>query len=754
MSAPPEGPGLPERGGARRRAAEATAGRLATPEGLREARRLQGEGRLEELLRLPDGEPPLAPGGEPPPAPEAPRPSAGVLPSSGSPPRRHPEPISIWVPQDDPAEPGRTVFVRPEPGPLGDHYASRRELRPKRSELPLRVALFGESAAAGYLYAPHLTPALVLESQLRAAGGADRFEVIDLARTNERLATLAETVRTSLQIQPDVLVIYAGNNWNLLETPEVSPYAPSVAARLAYARALREEGLAGAGRLAEERIRALAGASLDTVALLARAVGIPVVLVVPEVSLADWETRQPPLWLPGDGLALWHRDFEAALERLEAGDWEGARALAERMAALDGGLCSTSWRLLARALAGGGDLEGAAEAARREIDAAPYATLGFLSAPQTGSLARGILLAKAAEHRWPTVDLRRVCERVEPRNLPGRRLFLDYCHLTSEGMALAMSEVAAEILEVSGLLEGRGPLPTPGEILLSAPLRPSPAAEATARLGAALHTAHRHLPAGPKRPLLERWLEGALEADPGVAEAMLDLLRMRTAPVPAILTVAQRRNFDSTHRLLLQHGLRWGQLDADLLLALAEVLERRGVPAREELEERLVAGFLPPSSGVDLTEPPYLWEPLERFFPDVMEHDDLTPRGFFRSPWPSSSFCLVGDGESGLALEANVRLPPAPGGAPERSGEVVVVVNGEARSAFRATERWTRSGIRLEGGSVPRGLNRLTLRWPMPPPLADPEAPLRAALERLEIGVPSDLHPVYGEIWSLVARPE
>src|SRR6185295_2526663 len=123
---------------------------------------------------------------------------------------------------------------------FGDHYATRKVLRPKQAELPLRVALFGESAAAGYLYAPHLTPAQVLEGQLRSIGGSADFEVIDLARTNERLASLAQTVRAALQIQPDVLVIYAGNNWNLLETPEVSPYAASVAARLDYAKALRE----------------------------------------------------------------------------------------------------------------------------------------------------------------------------------------------------------------------------------------------------------------------------------------------------------------------------------------------------------------------------------------------------------------------------------------------------------------------------------------------------------------------------------
>jgi hypothetical protein len=713
---------------ARRRAAKVLAERLATPEGLREARRLQAEGRLAELLPPPRTTNALGGGGES---------KDDAEPATAPPPKRRREPIGIWQPRE---VEGDLAFVRPDPLPLGDHYSSRRILRPKRSELPLRVVLFGESAAAGYLYAPHLTPAMVLEAQLQAAGGAESFEVLDLARTNERLP-----------IQPDVLVLYAGNNWNLLETPEVSAYAPSIAARLDFAEALRSGGLAGAARRAEERVREIAEGCFDSVALIAHAVGIPVVLVVPEVNLADWETRQPTTWLPADGIARWYGELERCLEHLERARWEDAQGRAREMIDLDGGACATSWRLLARAVQGLGDLEAAAAACRREIDAAPYATLAFLSAPQAGSSTRRFLLEKAAEHGWLAVDLKEAFARASGSPLPGHRLFLDYCHLSSEGMAIAMASVAAEVIEVSGLLEGSGQSYDPDAILRAAPLAVPPQVEASARLGAALHTAHRHLPVGPKRPLLRYWLESAVEADPGVLEALQDLLRMRTAPLPAILTAAQRKNFDSPYRLLLQHGLRWEHLDADLLLALAEVLGRHGIPAREELDLRLVTGFRPTSAGIDLTEPPYLWEPLERFFPDVMSFDDLPPRGYLRSPWPESSFCLIGDGESDLEIEATVRLPPLPGGAARRTGEVVLALDGKPYASFEATERWTRSPVHIEAAALHRGLHRLTLRWPMPPPVEDGNGPLRAAIERLEIGVSADLHPVFGEVYSLVA---
>lgn len=619
---------------------------LATPDGLRAFRLLQKLG----LLALPPAQP------------------------SPAPPPRRPEPISIWEPEGD-------VWVRPDPLPLGDHYATRKVLKKKEAELPLRVAFFGESVAAGYLYAPHVTPALVLEEQLRAAGGEGNFEVIDLARTNETLPSLAATVRASLQIQPDMLVLFVGNNWNLLETPEISPYAPSVRARQRYAEALRQ-GIEGPIRLAEEELRQVAEGTFELIALIARTVGIPVIVVVPEANLADWETRQPVVRLSGDGVARWHSLYR-----------DGS---AEAMLELDGGTCPTTWRLLGRF--------------QTEVDSARYATMGFLSAPQATTQARELLRELSNRHGFTLVDLREV---LQP---PDRRFFLDYCHLTLEGIERAMAAVTAEVIRLSGMPATGEPLP---------PVRISPEAEATARLGAAIHSAHRLLSVRPKREILEHWCRAALEASPGIESTMLDLLEARCSRVPAVLTAAQQRNLASPYRLLLQHGWRWDHLDADLLEAIAAVL-KRPIPVF-------------PPLGVDLADPYYHWEPLERFYPEVMDLEDLPRRGTYRSPWPVSSFCLIGTGDE-IELELTARLPE--GG----QGQVEAAVNGILIGTFPVGERWTKGSLRA---SIPSGLNRLTLRWPDPPPVEGD--PFRPVIERLEIGLAADLHPVFGEVFSLIS---
>jgi hypothetical protein len=682
---------------------------LATPEGLRTARLLQGAGLLGA------------------PAPAEPRPWP-----------RPPEPISIWAPRE---VEGETVWIRPDPQPLGDHFAATKVLRRKKAELPLRVGFFGESVAAGYLYAPHVTPARVLENQLRAIGGDGNFEVIDLARTNETLASLADTVRTSLQIQPDVLVLFAGNNWNLLETPEVSSYAPSVLARQHYGQALRQEGIAGPCWHAGERLRAVAEAALGSIAEIAGLIHVPVVVVIPEVNLADWETRQPPVWLEGNGIARWHALYAEAVAHLEAGDFPAALAVAHALRELDGGACSSTWRLLARAEIGLGDAEAARRSCRAEIDAAPYATLATLSAPQATTAARELLREAARRHGFLTVDLPAVFAAHAGPALPGRRLFLDYCHLTLEGIQVAMAAVAAEVLNVSGMIEEpqdwRRLLPR-----LPAPTI-SPEAEATARFGAAIHTAHRLLATGAKRPLLEPWCEAALDASPGIEAAMLDLVAARCAPCPAVLTAAQQRNLASPYRLTLQHGWRWEHLDADLIEAIRAVLERRGRPAGETIDNLLLEHLAIREEGTELLAPIYLWEPLERFFPEVMDLEDLPRRATLRSPWPETAFCLICDGAREVEIEMTLRLPFG-------RGPVGIAVNGSQVGIVEGGERWTRAGVRIGRERLRRGLNRLVLLWPMP--AVQGEDVLAAAADRLEIGVEADLHPVFGELFSMIAR--
>jgi len=689
-----------------------------------------------------------------------------------------PRPISIWEPReragDGASEP---VWVRPPVGPLGDHYATTPELRPRcsdRGRPPIRICWFGESAAAGYLYAPHLTPARVLEAQLRTltgggAGGSmdsETYEVLDLARTNETLGSLVETVEASLQLEPDLLVVYTGNNWRLLETPEVSPHVPSVRSRQEIASALgvHHSAPAGPAGLARKRLATKARSALDQLAAIAAAAGVPLLLVLPEVNLADWESRQPPVWLPGDGTPRWYRLLTEGLRALDRRDWQDAERAAWAMNALDDSSCPTPFRLLARAWQGAGRLDEARDAALAEVDAVHYPLLAFLDAPRAGTDERTLLAEAALRHGLATVDLREVLAEAGGSPLPGRRFFLDYCHLTSEGMAALGAAVAEQVLRLCPLPRDGGeraaPEPRPWRELLDElpPPEVTPAAEATARFGAALHGAHRLLPLTSSREILEHWCGAALDADPGIARAMVDLAAARLAlldGVPAVLTEAYHRLQASPYRMTLQHGLRWGNLDGEVLRAIAVALERAGRLEARELEELLRrAGESAALSGSPLElagDERFLAAPLERLLPEVMELPGLTGRATLRALRPVTAFELPTAATAPIDLELVARLPAIPGIDTPRAGRAEVTVNDRVIGHADLGEGWSRTRFTVPEEALPGGLGRLEIRWPELPPVGT-EA-LDGARRRLEVGAEADLHPIFGEVASLALAP-
>jgi hypothetical protein len=652
---------------------------------------------------------------------------------------------------------GVLSFERPEPLPLGDHYAARRTIPAAKGEGVRRICLFGESAAAGYLYAPHRTPATVLQRQLDTVEeGA--FEVIDLARTNERLHSLATTAERALQLEPDHWVIYTGNNWKLLETPECSPYSPSVAARQAFARVWRSGGAEAVARWAERRWQGRAREAFERLAEITRAAGVEVTLMIPEVNLRDWENRQPPPWLPGDGSRRWHKLYAQAVAELEEGQPRTALALAREMLRLhsgrDGGGCPTAHRLAARAHLALGQVDEARRAAEAEVASVAYPTLAFLGAPQACTAVQTFQREVAGRYGWKVVDLPQVFrQHLEKQGLPplpGRELFLDYCHLSAEGMEVAIGALVPHLIE--------NPPSVPLSSKQRKPLSPweRGGGEGTARTGAALHSAHRLLSTQPTGPLLEHWLRAAVAADPAVHDAFFELAEARTAPVvgapaPAVLTAAQGRNLASPHRLLLQHGWRWNHLDGEVLRAILKIWRESGEGERAEaIEARLLAYHRPMlERSLDLLAPPYLWEPLERLFPEVMATEDLPGRATLRSPWPEVSFCRVVEAGEAQTLRLTVRLPAIAGEEDRRQGALTVLVEGEAVALLDVGERWSRHTVQLLPAAT-GGLTRLTLRWPPLPAVHGlGEVALAVALERLEGGVEAELHPIFGEVAAL-----
>jgi hypothetical protein len=646
-------------------------------------------------------------------------------------------PISIWQPSE---KNGRPVWERPQPEILGDHYAAERYLWPKTAGSPTRICFFGESVAAGYLYAPHVTPAKVLAAQLNFVAGQDSYEVIDLARTNETLAGLVETVESAMQLEPDVLVIFAGNNWNLLETPEWSPNLPGVMGRKRYAEQLKKGGLeAVIETAAKERLQKV-WLALAKIGVIAGEAAVPIILVVPGVNMADWETCQPVSWLDGKDLRQWYTCLAQARKALKDQEWEQTVALAHQMLDLDEGLCPTTYRLLFRAYLSMGKLDMARKAAEAEIGSSQYATMAFLAAPQAGPAEQEILRRAAAFHGFTLVDLPKLFQ--QEGALPGRELFLDYCHLTIKGMGLAMGEVATAVLqllepekqfEILEMLDGIH-MPVENE------------AVATTYFGTAIHNAHRLCTVTDKQELLVHWCLSALADSPGIHQVMIDFVAARSLPYPAVMTAEQQRLINSPYLLQHQHGWKYDHLDAEMIQAIITVLEEWDPMWAEAAKEVLIQNSALGQKPESLLNPYYDAEPLRRLFLELIPTPELAGWAIYRAFWPVSRFCFVLDGSAEITIDFIARFvkPVTP------ESRVTVLINRKRVEEVRCKLSWSRHEIIVDGRFTQRGLNELAIQWPYP--VVKKEEMWKEVIGRLEKGQKATLHPVFGEIERLKVR--
>jgi hypothetical protein len=608
--------------------------------------------------------------------------------------------IGIWEPRL--AADGGLGFIRSEARAHEWRFWADVERIPPKTRR--RVVLLGESTARGYLYDPAVTPASVLQRMLPGA------EVVDLARTDLTAPELASLFDGLHALEPDAIVVFAGNNWHtvVLELTELQRLAAVV----------RERGYAGCRRVfIDEIVVPRARALMDALAGTARDLGAEVVVVVPEFNLRDWRAEPSVLapLLPDGGNVAWLDARHRGRTALERGDVDGAAAAADAMRALDGGTSAVGPTLLAQAvLATGRWTE-----ARVQLEAARDAVYGILVAhsPRCPRAVQDLLRDKAAEHGFGLVDLPRVFDHALRGELPGRRLFLDYCHLTREGMRVAMAEVAARL---------------GGEPAAGAPAVDS-ADEGIAHFLAAIHNAHY----GQSKEIVGYHCAQALERCHGTAGPMLEFVDSQLRPAERWMSASFETLSESpaVRRYLAAADPRVMEKLADFALieTMVGTLEAAGISARARAAV-LLQDDGAPGRPVDLLEP----RRRATTFRGRGGYSLGPERVYVQALDTTSTFFFTRAAGGPIRCRLTCRLP---GG----EGKVRVRMNGVPKSALAARRRWTTFEFTLPGVV---GVNQIELDWPLLPPPADS---LERAARRLERGTYPDVLPVFGEVHAFTA---
>jgi len=613
--------------------------------------------------------------------------ATGDKPSQGQEPRR----VGIWEPK---VENGRAVFVRSkELAPDWHLWANIGRIEAKSGRK--RVLFLGESVARGFLYDPQFTPAMALEGILQSRLGKEAVEVIDLARTNIGFE-VRDVAVAALSLEPDLTIIFSGNNWDKV-LPKNIPAVDTL---------LLERGAAGFKELLERELSEQVDRVVQEVSSIYKANGIPLVWILPEFNLGDWRdplTNAP--YLREGRNEEWIRLRQVAEEALAAGDLERASRLALQMVDLDEGTCVTEFYLLAECARRSGDREGMRRYLELARDAAICDTSKNIS-PRTYSATERVLRAKTRHDPDTLVDLPALFKEYLQGDVPGRRLFVDYCHLSSEGIQIAMSATASHALRLLGGTD------VPYETLMKDCPLPTPQIEAETAFLAAIHNAHWW----QSYDLVHYYCAGAVRLSPDIAALMTRFVDLQTRRAP-ILMCESTEHIAAMGSPLMQHYLlrfNYQRMDSLLLDAITDSLGEQGTEVRSMLHRLRKAEHSVAHRDTNLLDYYYCSEGSQQevmwVVPHLAGYLNHKSNHYYKAFWRESKFAFVAEAFCPVTLSLTCRLPELA----LAEGRVTVSINGRLIARAEITRKWETWEILVPPQMVIDGLNQLTLHWPIP----------------------------------------
>ena len=636
--------------------------------------------------------------------------------------------LGVWKRQG----PGRDVpFVRDPQQKLDWFYwADRERLEPKRTRW--RVVLTGESVARGYFYDPQFNLASALQAILERELGPGKIDIVDLARSNLRMPELKDCIGQSLALAPDVLVVFAGNNWHPHLTDSDIPYVESL---------LRQLGAPGVKAYLDSKREQTTRDLIAQANSVVASRNVKIVWVIPETNLGDWvDPRSVAPLLPANGNTLWLACDRQMRQALDGGDQSRAEDLAKQMLELDGGTSAIPLRCLAECCASRGDLETARQYMQLCRDAVGWDP-SFSHCPRIFSPIQQALREAVRQPGNAVVDLPEVFKRHLKGALPDRRLFLDYCHMAAEGIELAAAEIAAQILL---LTVGRGSVPVAARTLMGAGRSVARKIEGKACLLAAAHNAAYYQNVG----IVRYWCDRALEFWPECAELMRRFAEhvSRDLPVALCKSALELPQFDELDtRRYFFHG-RMRRLDLTFTDAAVASLAQVGIAIGQEMEALRAREHSTRSGPKELTDffysaaVPALSE--RGWTSRALPTNHGSHATYASAFWEKTHYIFCADKSQDIGITFSYRVPLCAAGA-----TVLVEVNGHRIATLAAQPTWRAERIFVPADCLVDGVNEISISWPAEDRSSDvllDQAADCFVAKRLPY-----LHRVFGEIHSL-----
>lgn len=609
-----------------------------------------------------------------------------------------------------------------------------------------RVCVIGESAAAGMFFTPYITPTKVLNNYLKTDEN-DSWEVLDLTRNCMNAGALIETCGYALQLQPDYIVIIAGNNW--FSDIMVEHNGP-LSRRRKYAQYLEKNGIEGVITAYQESVEKLADSVMTQIENLASMSLTKFIFAIPALNHSSWVRRIPLHWLNNEKTLEWYKYYKLAAEALEKKEYLEAFDYGKKMIEIDHGSNSTSCRIMADCCIALGKDELAYQYCVSECDNSLIfdEITSFPAVPSFVRKKYGKNNVTCPHIQF--LDFEKVLEEYFGTKVLGNEIFVDYCHLNPEGFHIVMAPVANLILTN----EKNTKEDWISFVKNTAPLKIDQVQLAVSYFSAALYNAHLNRPVSNKLDVdwYVRLFQKAVDSDKSILEIMKLYIMGRSCEKGAGFTLSKAgQKFFGLMNSPLDFPVAQEAPGADALTveAICNTLDQNGWDGKRLLNNYQHPYIQALESGIDLTDPAYI-EWLNSHLKMSMDSENGTRRRlpFYKSWWPFSFFTLVTDGEHDLSLDLTCRLPDE---TPDQNQNLVkILINDQEIKALTVKSKWMNQHIDIPAEMLIKGFNRIAIEWPI---IYQNESQRISQLtERYYKGLKVDFFPVLGEIHSLIVR--
>ncbi len=590
-----------------------------------------------------------------------------------------------------------------------------------------RIVLIGESVARGYFYAPKYSVAKELESVLKVSNAFNGVEVIDLSKTSIEMDELSNVISSSPLLEPDQIVLFAGNNW----VDELYDAVAKEDINKLWS-IYKERQFHGVKPYLEELFERAVLKFMDKLLETTNTYDIPCVIVIPGFNLEDWrsdDSLQSLSLLPQNQIKEWLSAKQKAEKAIAEDEFDILEAEAERMVQLDISN-PLGYEFLAKSKMKKGKISQAIQCMDEAKDTVIYGR-ALLSSPRCFRVVRETITKKASKEKIPVVDLFAIFNALDKNVIPGKELYLDYCHLSSDGIKISMKYVAQMVIE--SLTNSRVHISSIPESIIS----PNSLTKAIAHFSAAIHNAHWSQP----KYILDFHCKKAVESDPKVKEVMLqfiDFASRRTSNVfcskfEDILLNGYMTQYEGG--MALTHGQNLKLMDLELVDAIVNTIEESEQNYRDAITKLRFLEHSIEGRTIDLLESFYHLKGYNAY-------DDRLRRNFLQIRNNNKEFSFFSNKKKNCMIKMCYRN--SINSKTDQNFNIYLNSKMQKIKEVRCSEEWTNISFEISEDLLSKGLNKLIIEWPV-----DQHYHWQKADQIYDKLVLDTLFPIIGEIYSL-----